>query len=226
MQADRILVLCAEDNPLHQKLLQQQLQTIDGRACDFEFAATESAAWVTFHLKQPDAILIDYQLAEGNGLSLIRRIRAVDPLVPIVAVSGMAPAEVAAELVQSGADDYLDKRDLEVARLARSLFAAMRRAEAFRQRLPSPNHAESDPLVERVRRLHGFLTELGADTLLAHLEALEAAVHAAGSVDKVAAVFKQVCCTQSLTPNVARRVMRPFLLEAIAALSSASNLNL
>jgi len=129
-----VRVLCVEDDPFHQQLMEHHLRAAPDMSCSIEFAVTENAAWDAFRRQPPDVVFVDYQLTEGNGLNLIRRLRSVDAFVPIIAVSGVAPTEVAEELVRSGADDYLDKRTLDSAGLASSLRASLIRAEAFRKR--------------------------------------------------------------------------------------------
>jgi CheY-like chemotaxis protein len=217
-----VRVLCVDDDPLHRKLLEHHLRGIADLSCSVEFVATESGAWDAFRRQLPDTVLVDFQLAEGDGLSLIRRIRAIDSLVPIIAISGVAPAEVAEELVLSGADDYLDKRDLDGSGLARSLRSALRRADAFRQRLPA-HDMEGEALTGSVREFYSFLTTLGTDALLNHLESIEMAARLAGGIDRVTKVFESVCREPGLSANVARRVLQPYLLEIVAVLSTATD---
>ncbi len=57
----------------------------------------------------PDVILVDINLPDGSGLSLIREIRAVNTAVPILVVS-MHPEEGFAERsLDAGANGYLNK---------------------------------------------------------------------------------------------------------------------
>jgi DNA-binding response OmpR family regulator len=79
-------------------------------------------------------VFLDYNLHQGNGLQCLKALRMRDPIVPIIAISGMATAEVSGDLVAAGADDYINKRDLTTAVLAHSLRDSLRLADAWRKR--------------------------------------------------------------------------------------------
>ena len=57
--------------------------------------------------------------------------------MPIIAISGVATPEIAAELLQVGADDFISKKDLSGDVLARSVREALARADAWRRRPPA-----------------------------------------------------------------------------------------
>jgi CheY-like chemotaxis protein len=214
-----VRVLCVEDDLLQQRILEHHLRAIPDLACAATFEVSEAGAIDAFRRENPDVVLVDYQLAEGDGLSLIRRIRAIDTLVPVVAISGVAPAEVAEELIRSGADDYIDKRVLDSAGLARCLGDALRRVEAFRARLPVPGPGEA-VLTDLVRELYTCLARLGSDTLVAHADAVVVAARGTG-LRHVSVVFERVCFERGASSDLARRVLQPYLLEVIAQLNTA-----
>ena len=58
---------------------------------------------------QPDAVLIDYNLPDGNGVDFIRRIRAADRLTKLIMTTAYGSVEIAVEAMKAGADDYLTK---------------------------------------------------------------------------------------------------------------------
>ncbi|MDY6782261.1 MAG: ATP-binding protein [Cyanobacteriota bacterium] len=90
------------------------------------------AALQTHHF---DCIFIDYRLPDGDGLQLIRQIRANLTNVPIVALTGQGGEQVAVELMKAGASDYLAKRELSPEALSRSLYSAVRVYRAEQQAL-------------------------------------------------------------------------------------------
>ena len=59
--------------------------------------------------------------SEGDGLHCLKELRRRDAKVPIIAISGAASAKIARELVECGADDYLNKSDLSGRLLAKSV---------------------------------------------------------------------------------------------------------
>jgi CheY-like chemotaxis protein len=83
----------------------------------------------------PDAVVIDVEMPVLDGVEATRRLRALAPELPIVAVSGHDYEERVLEIRGAGADDYVRKARLaaELPRvLAALLSTASRRAGARR----------------------------------------------------------------------------------------------
>jgi DNA-binding NarL/FixJ family response regulator len=74
-----------------------------------------------------------YQLSEGDGLHFLKELRRRDSNVPVIALSGTASPQIARELVECGADDYLDKKDLSRDVLARSVRDVLSRWDAWQR---------------------------------------------------------------------------------------------
>ncbi len=221
MTPRQVTVLCVEDDPLQQRLVEHHLLGMPDLACVVRFATSEDAGWEAFLAGPPQVVLVDYQLAGGDGLSLVRRIRQADPLAPVIAMSAVAPAEVAEDLIRAGADDYLDKRWLDSKMLARSVRTALMRAEGIRKRLPPPSPV--DPvLTDRLRGLYQLLLQAGAADLLDRIDECESAAAHAGGAEALAVAVDRVCqdaTPATYSPETARRVLRPFVLELLARLS-------
>jgi DNA-binding NtrC family response regulator len=62
-----------------------------------------------FHQRRPDVVLVDYRLPDGNGVDLIRRLRASDPEVPLVIMTGHGSIDLAVQAVKEGAEQFLTK---------------------------------------------------------------------------------------------------------------------
>jgi len=77
-----------------------------------------------------DVALLDLSLPDGQGLEVIRRVRAVAPRVPIVVMSGNDDEALAVAGVRDGAQDYLVKGRVEGDMLARALRYAIERQDA------------------------------------------------------------------------------------------------
>ncbi|NDW07382.1 response regulator [Jiella pacifica] len=83
--ASRHSVLVIEDDPLIGMLLIDYLEDLGFRVCGT--ASTEDRAVELATLHQPDLITSDIQLARGDGVTAIRRIR-FERWVPVLFVSG------------------------------------------------------------------------------------------------------------------------------------------
>ncbi len=137
MTPTTIQLLHVEDDRIHQALAAKHLAAMN----DYQFAitavASEEAAIDAFRRGTFDLVLLDYHLTEGDGVSCLRRLRKMDSMIPVIAVSGVATPEVAAQLIEEGADDYLGKSTLDGPTLAQSVRNVLTRAQAFRARFAS-----------------------------------------------------------------------------------------
>ena len=98
----------------------------------------EDAAVEAFSQGKYELVIMDYHLEQGNGLSCLRRIRQIDAIVPVIAVSGVAnERNRCAHLIEAGADDYLDKQTLDGQTLCQSVKNVLIRARAFKSRYAS-----------------------------------------------------------------------------------------
>jgi signal transduction histidine kinase len=73
-----------------------------------------------------DCVLLDFHLPDGNGLEMLVRMREAGDSTPVIMLTGVADAQTAAELMKSGATDYVSKALLSAERLERSLRYALR----------------------------------------------------------------------------------------------------
>jgi DNA-binding response OmpR family regulator len=147
MSRRTIKLLHVEDDPLQQRVLAHHLKLLAEFAFEITSVDGEERALEAFRGGKFDLVVLDYQLAQGDGLHLLQRLRQDDPIVPIFAISGVATSEVAAALVGAGADDYFDKRDLLSSELAKRVRTALLRTDTVRKRLPdlalAPSRLES-----------------------------------------------------------------------------------
>jgi len=73
-----------------------------------------------------DAVLLDYNLPDGNGLWLLQQMQQLSLTVPLVVLTEQGDDQVAVELMKAGAADYLSKSRLVPEALVRSLSNAIR----------------------------------------------------------------------------------------------------
>ncbi|MDD3669352.1 MAG: response regulator [Alphaproteobacteria bacterium] len=103
-----VKIVIVEDNEMNMRLFSDLLQVRGYRVAEC-LDATKAVALV--RKEKPDLILMDIQLPEISGLTLIERIRRLPAFrkTPIVAISAFVmPAEERA-ILNSGCDAYLSK---------------------------------------------------------------------------------------------------------------------
>jgi DNA-binding response OmpR family regulator len=227
MASRTLRLLHVEDSPTQQRILGQYLKAIDDFSFDCSYAASEDAAMRQFDENGADLVLLDYNLEQGNGLNCVRQIRQRDSVVPIIALSGTATPEIAAQLVQAGADDYLGKNGLTKQALADTVRSAVQRSDALRRRAPARQASDRSKLRSSIESLcQTFATACGADLF----HALDAVETAARSVhvtpDQMESLFNDACrqldACRDARDGGSARLMRPLLLELIVRLSEAN----
>ncbi len=115
-------VLVIEDEPAIRTVLKVLLQAEQYRVIE---ADTALRAEIETRSHKPDLLLIDLGLPDGDGLAVIRRVRAWSP-VPIVVLSARTMEEQKIAALDAGADDYVTKPFSAPELLAR-IRAALRR---------------------------------------------------------------------------------------------------
>lgn len=216
-----VRILCVEDDPIQQRLMGHALRGVKEFACDVSFESTEEGGVAAFLRASYDLVLADYHLAQGNGLNVVRRIREADPVVPIIAVSATASDVVAADLMISGADDYLDKTNLDTKTLGHSLRIGLLRADGLRKRLPGQPPARS--VADELTDLSRWLAGAGAARLADLLKRCEASARAGGVsplglLRLFQTVAKELGSTSGADPDIANAALRPFLLDLTSRL--------
>jgi two-component system KDP operon response regulator KdpE len=115
-------VLVIEDEPGIRAVLRVLLGAEGYRVIE---ADTALRAEIEARSHKPDLLLVDLGLPDGDGLKVIRRVRAWSP-VPVVVLSARSMEEQKVAALDAGADDYITKPFSTPELLAR-LRAALRR---------------------------------------------------------------------------------------------------
>jgi two-component system chemotaxis sensor kinase CheA len=84
-------------------------------------AAGSSPALKRLDAERFDAIVVDYQMPESDGVELVKQVRHNHPVMPIVMVSGVADPVDQDRAWSAGVSAYLDKFDLRQGALAQTL---------------------------------------------------------------------------------------------------------
>jgi DNA-binding NtrC family response regulator len=72
-------------------------------------AKTCQKAVEIFQASQPDAVIADYMLPDGNGLDLLTRFKVINPNIPLIILTGHGSIDLAVKAIKEGAEHFLTK---------------------------------------------------------------------------------------------------------------------
>jgi len=141
-------VLVIDDNEDDIVLLRERLATLPEGP--FELSSETSADNAIAKIKQinPALIFLDYRLSTTTGLEVIRDMRRMGLLQPVVVLTGQGDEYLAAEITRAGANAYLVKDDLSTSRLPETLSRVLSEA-----RKDAPGRAERSETLARLDNL-------------------------------------------------------------------------
>ena len=123
------VLLLVEDDPDHAFLVRRNLRA--QLQPDLEVVHLSTAAAATARLAANDVrcIVLDLSLPDARGLDSVRALRAADPTVPIVVLTGTDSDELGRQALELGAQDYLVKGQHGSDAVRRSVVFALERAK-------------------------------------------------------------------------------------------------
>ena len=99
-------IFVVEDDPFYGELLEYILN----RDPELEVELMTSGKECLKNMyKNPDVVTLDYGLSDMNGLEVMEKIKAANPRVEIIVVSGQQDVATAVNILRKGAYDYLVK---------------------------------------------------------------------------------------------------------------------
>lgn len=159
---------------------------------------------------KPDLVISDIRMAGINGLETLRRIRQLDPKLPVILMTAYGTTQTAIEAMKLGAYDYLLK-PFDVPRLKELVSQALRAARESRQAIVLQPMLEAEDY------------ELG---VIGRSEAMQAIFKLIGQVaatDATALITGESGTGKELVARAiyqyGRRAERPFLAVNCAALA-------
>ncbi|MFC4621157.1 response regulator [Comamonas nitrativorans] len=99
-------VLIAEDNPINQLLIKEQLENL---GCSVFLAENGEIAFKNWKPKNFDVLITDVNMPVMNGYELVKKIRAVDSEFPIIGVTANALKEEGERCIAVGMNAWLVK---------------------------------------------------------------------------------------------------------------------
>ena len=106
-----ISVLLIDDDETWARTQRRLLERSHERLC-VSTATSFNAARDALVATEPDCIVCDYQLGDGTGLELLAEVRATEPDLPFILVTGEGDEAVARDAIGEQVTDYVRKMDL------------------------------------------------------------------------------------------------------------------
>jgi DNA-binding NtrC family response regulator len=104
--ADGATILVVDDDPLVRLSIRDVLQRCGFSVREADSCATGIAA---FRSQRPDIVMIEHRLPDGDGVHVIAQLRATDPDVPCIVLSGHGTIDLAVQAVKEGAENFVIK---------------------------------------------------------------------------------------------------------------------
>lgn len=99
-------ILIIDDDDIFRRRL---AQAFADRELAVSQASNSAAALNLARIERPHRIVLDLRLKNESGLELLTRLRALDPLVEILVLTGYGTIATAVEALKAGAVNYLTK---------------------------------------------------------------------------------------------------------------------
>jgi len=131
MTKKKINILLFEDNPGDIRLFEELLRGEDSfDEVELNDVERLKTGLELLTRKKPDVILLDLGLPDSQGLQTFTSVYAQAPEIPIIVLTGFNDSDQVAEVVRSGAQDYLVKGEVSGELLMRAICHAVERKRA------------------------------------------------------------------------------------------------
>jgi DNA-binding NtrC family response regulator len=118
------------------------------------------AALKHFKNNQPDAVVLDYMLPDGNALELLPRLKQIDSDMPVVILTGHGSIDLAVRAVKEGAEQFLTK-PIELPALLVVLERALENRRNRQKQLAGKSQQERRIAIDPFRGTSALIRALG-----------------------------------------------------------------
>lgn len=154
MEVNKRKILIVDDSPEDRETWRRYLAS--DITCEYEFLESDSLelGLETCLEEQPDCILLDYHLPDGNGIDFLEHLQSFGGTAayPVVMLTATGNQTVAVSAMKSGAQDYLIKHRMTPEALCRTLNGAV--YKAYTDRLLAEQRAELEEAYRQAREAH------------------------------------------------------------------------
>ncbi|MCT7950132.1 PAS domain-containing protein [Ancylothrix sp. C2] len=118
-------VLVVDDDEVDRMTVRRALKSGKVRV-EFHEAGNCAEAFEALKEQAFDCAVFDYCLPDGDGLSLVRKVREAGIKMALIVLTGQGDEQIAVDLMKAGASDYLSKSRVAAESLCRSVRNAIR----------------------------------------------------------------------------------------------------
>ena len=150
-------ILIIDDNPDDREAYIRALKKMPATTYHYKEAIDGASGIEAIKQTQFDCVLLDYSLPRMNGLDVLREIRMVDNLLPVILLTGQGNEAIAAEAIKKGAHDYLSKSAVNTERLHYTIQSATSQGRLRRDIIEKDSHIR-----HQSEELEHYISELEA----------------------------------------------------------------
>lgn len=154
MEVTKRKILIVDDSPEDRETWRRYLSS--DLTCEYEFLESDSLelGLETCLEEQPDCILLDFHLPDGNGVDFLEHLQSLGgtAVYPVVMLTATGNQTIAVRAMKSGAQDYLIKHRMTPEALCRTLNGAV--YKAYTDRLLAEQRAELEDAYRQAREAH------------------------------------------------------------------------
>lgn len=120
-------ILIVEDDPSVVKFMSRAFDSVQTPKFDVAHAGSLKAGLELAKASRHDLVLLDLWLPDSSGLNSLDRMLKAAPEVPVVIMTGAGDDATAAKAVEMGAEDFLQKGQVDFKRIFRTVLFAIQR---------------------------------------------------------------------------------------------------
>lgn len=120
-------ILIVEDDPSVVKFMSRAFESVQIPRFDIAHAGSLKAGLELVRARRHDLVLLDLGLPDSSGLASLERLLKAAPEVPVVIMTGAGDDATAAKAVEMGAEDFLQKGQVDFKRIFRTVLFAIQR---------------------------------------------------------------------------------------------------
>ncbi len=133
----KLSVLIIEDNAEFAKLLQRMLKSEKNYTFETTLCSTVSSGMEELKKNEIDAILLDINLPDSNGIDTLKKVNSRSGNIPILVLTGSTNENLMNEGINLGVQDFLIKGEVGNKTLIRSIIIAIERYKVIKNRFIS-----------------------------------------------------------------------------------------